>query len=190
MYTSMLLLALIAAPAADADDGPTWMSDYSAAVTKADADKKPLAVFVGSGQEGYMKLSRDGKLGKAVDQLLAKSYVPVYIDSTTPKGQKMAKALELTNGLGLVLSDRTGNTMAFYHEGDLARADLLRYLNKYADPDLVVERTETNPATQRTSYYGPGGAAPAGTPSISYYPPTVPAYYGGGSGGCAGGRCR
>jgi len=188
MYTSMLLLALTGTPAADAD-GLAWQSDYSAAKKQAQTDKKPMAVFIGSGQDGYQKLSKDGKLGKVVEQILTNNYIPVYIDSTTPAGKKLAQDFELTSGSGLVLSDRGGEMMAFYNEGSLTRADMLRYLEKYADPNVVVRGTETYPGTARSSYYGPNGQPNGQGGYQSFYPNQGGYYPNFGGGGCANGRC-
>ena len=63
--------------------------------------------------------------------------------------------------MGIAISDVTGDKLAFYHEGDLANADLVRYLERYSDPNRVVEFTESNPGRR----------------------------HGGGGGGCYGGGC-
>jgi hypothetical protein len=174
MYTTMLLFALTGLPAADAAEGPAWLTDYGSAQKQGREEKKPLAVFFGSGKDGWSKVARNGKLGKEVEQLLADSYVCVYLDTDTAKGQKMAAAMEVESGKGLVLSDRGGVKMAFYHDGDLTTAKLTSYLKKYADPDVVVEWTETNPPATRSSYY----------PNQYQQPAYNYGGFGGGRGGC------
>lgn len=170
MYVSMLLLALSGTPAADATEGPVWMTDYVQARKVAASEGKPLAVFVAPGKNGWNKLSNEGKLPGPADRTLTDVYVRCFVDSTTPAGKRLAEALELHSGLGLVISDRTGGLMAFYHEGDLTNTLLAQYLHHYGDPSRVVRTTETNPG------HGHHAAAPANG--------------GGCAGGCCGGRCR
>ncbi|MBY0525027.1 MAG: hypothetical protein K2R98_16600 [Gemmataceae bacterium] len=176
MYTSMMLVALSGfAVAADAEATSTWQTDYVQAKKMAQADKKPMAVFVGTGKNGWTKVARDGKLGKEMERVLTEKYVPVYIDSSTDAGKRLSSALGLESGLGLVISDSSGQLMAFHHEGDLFNSTLSTYLTRFSDPDRVVNQTVTNP--------GPGGHGAAPAP---YYGP-VPYNFGG---GCANGRCR
>jgi hypothetical protein len=174
MYTSMLLVALTGF-SAGAEEGLTWHTDYSQARKQGQGEKKPLAVFVAPSKDGWKKLSREGKLGKEIERTLEDSYVCVHVDSATPAGKKLASALGLESGLGIVISDSKGELMAFYHEGDLANRDIARYLKRYADPDRVVSHTESNPGRETTqSYYPP-----------QYYPqPAFFGGFGGGRGGC------
>jgi len=172
MYTSILLVALTGFPAqANVEEAPAWQTDYGQARKQGESEKKPLAVFVAAGKNGWKKLSKDGALGKEIEKTLTTSYIPVHIDSSTEAGKNLAAALGLESGLGIVISDSAGSLMAFHHEGKLANRDLARYLNRYADPDRVVSRTDTNPE-------------PA--PVRSYYPPQQPFNFGGGGGrgGC------
>ena len=155
MYTSMLLLALVGFPkVADGLEASVWHTDYYQARNLAKTEGKPLAVFVAPGKDAWSKLARTGKLGKESERTLTENYVRVFIDSKTVQGKKLAADLGLETGLGIVISDRTGDLMAFYHEGNLANAALGSYLHRFADPNRVVSTTETNP-TQRTSYYPP-----------------------------------
>ncbi len=181
MYTSMLVLALSGfAPAADASAGVTWHSDYGAAKKQAASANKPLAVFLGAGADGWRKMSREGALPEEARQLLASQYVCVHIDTATEKGKRLAAEFEMPEGLGIVISDRTGELQAFYHEGDFANADLVRYLKRYGDPTYVVRATESNPGK-----HGRGGHHAAPVYSHSYAPSYCPS-----CSGCAGGRCR
>src|SRR5262249_60350377 len=79
-------------------DKPTWLADYAAARQVGRMVQKPLAVVVGSGQEGWERLSQDGKLGKEVNRLLAANYVCVYVDSSAPSAKALADALEVAGG--------------------------------------------------------------------------------------------
>jgi hypothetical protein len=146
MYTSILLVALTGmAPAAEGSKAPTWGLDYTAAGKEAVQAKKPLLVILAPGQGGYDKMGQDGGLSAAAKALLAQKYVCVHIDTTTSKGKELARAFEFDGDMGIAISDRAGDKLAFYHEGDLANADLVRYLERYSDPDRVVEFTESNP---------------------------------------------
>jgi hypothetical protein len=174
MHTSVLLIALsgVSSPSY-VEEAPTWHTDYSAARKQCQSEKKPMAVFVNSGKEGWHKLAKDGSLGNEIEKTLATRYVCLYVDSATMAGKALASALGLETGRGLVISDSSAQAMAFYHEGGLANRDMARYLNRFADPDRVVQYTETNPA-----------------PASSYqsnYPPAQQRSFGGlggGRGGC------
>jgi len=177
MYTSILLLALSAAPAADLTT-PSWSTDYFSASKQSATAKKPLAVVLGTGEAGWEKLDRDGKLTDEAKGLLASKYVCVYLNTDTPEGKRFAKAFEMPDGRGIVISDRAGDVQAFRHEGDLSSRELARNLERYAETDRPVRVTETT-ATQRTSYYAPGAPAPAapGYAPPAYYPTMNPGYF-------------
>jgi hypothetical protein len=145
MYTSMLLVALAGmAPSVEGSKAPAWSLDYTAASDVAAKEKKPLAVFLAPGQGAYEKIGQGG-LGAESQGLLAEKYVCVHIDTSTSKGKALAQAFEMPQGLGIVISDRTLEKQAFRHEGDLAKADLVRYLQHYAEPNRVFAGTESNP---------------------------------------------
>jgi hypothetical protein len=178
MYTSILMVALSLAPSADLT-APSWSTDYFAASKQSARAKKPLAVFLGSGEAGYEQLDRDGKLTDEAKGLLASKYVCVYVNTDTPQGKRLAKAFEMPNGRGIVISDRTGDVQAFRHEGDLSGRELVRNLEWYADTDREVRVTETNPG-QRSSNYAPTTPAPAAAPAYvapAYYPNFNPGFY-------------
>jgi hypothetical protein len=165
MHTSITLVAALATclSAASPSAIPTWHNDYGEARTIGQNEKKPLAVVIGSGQAGYAKLCQDGELNADAKRLLLSHYVCLYVDVGTPEGVKLAKALAVASGKGLVLSDRTGNLQAFYHDGDLSAADLTKALTRFSDANVVVKTTATN-TIERTSYYPStnGGYAPSG----------------------------
>jgi hypothetical protein len=147
VYTSLVLLALTgSASAIDAVPNPSWNRDYAMARKQGENEKKPLVVVVGSGQDGWNKLAQDGSLSDEAKKILTSDYVCFYIDTATEEGKRQARDFEISDALGIVISDRTGNRQAFRHEGDLANRDLSRYLRRFADPDRVVRVTETNPA--------------------------------------------
>ena len=156
MYTSLVLFALsgFSSPA-EMTASPSWLMDYSLAREQGKNDKKPVAVFVGSGKEGWDKLVRNGSLAKEQNKLLAASYVCLYLDIATEEGKRVAGLFKLENGPGLVISDHSGQYMAFHHAGDLAAPDLTKYLSRYSDPERAVRTTETNPSSEVRSYYAP-----------------------------------
>jgi hypothetical protein len=216
MYTSMLLFVLAVPGAGDA---PTWVTDYAAARKQGATASKPLAVFLGSGKAGYQQVIRGGELNPNSNRMLAANYVPVYIDTSTEAGQRLARDFEMPGGRGLVISDRTGQLQAFRHQGELTDQDLAAYLQRYADGNRLVATTETATGSRASFYAGPGNmSAPAGliqnaipgAPGLGMRYPvggygglvggyaggyaggSQGGYYGGymgGSGGCGSGGC-
>jgi hypothetical protein len=175
MYTSILAVALtgLSVPAESATVA-SWSHDYTSARKQAVADKKPLAVFLAPGTGGWDKIGRDGGLSTEAHRLLVRHYTCVHVDTATSAGKALAEAFEISGGLGIVISDRTGDIQAFRHEGDLANQDLVRYLNKYSDPNRVARATESNPGRE---------------PAPISYPYAAPNYFPAG-GGFASPRCK
>jgi hypothetical protein len=175
MYTSVMLFALTGLTVSANDAELTWLTDYSAARKLVVMEKKPVAIFVAPGQDGWRHCVRGGALTKEHRDILARQYVCLHVDSNSEAGKKLARSLSVPGGLGLVIGDSTGQVMAFHHEGDLAAADMSRYLSRYGDPQYVVRTTETNPPGHETRsyYYQPAPAAPTARP----------VYYGGYRGG-------
>jgi hypothetical protein len=155
MYTSIIAFALAGlVPTPVSAAAPSWLSDYSEARALGTKEHKPLAVFLGSGKDGWSKLSREGGLSSEAKRLLAEKYICVYINTATETGKAMAAAFDISAGLGIVVSDRAGQAQAYRHEGDLVDADLVRYLQRYGDPAYVARATESNPG-ERISNYSP-----------------------------------
>jgi hypothetical protein len=174
MYTSVTLAALVAAlTGSSMQAGPRWHRDYYQARGQAKQEGKPLAVFVGSGWQGYTQLSRERRLSPQTQRLLAANYVCMYADTKSHTGRGLANELAIRQERGVVLSDRTGALQAFYHDGDLDDADLNRYLRRFADPNLVVQRTVTNP-TEPGSY-----SLPSPAPAPAFYAPAFGGFGGG-----------
>jgi hypothetical protein len=148
MHTSILLLALSGLHG-DVSPAPKWESDYAAALKQAESTKKPLAVILAPGERGYEKLARDRALTAEVQKTLASKYVCLHIDTAQAAGKRLAADFEMPSGLGIIISDRSGAVQAFRHDGDLANSDLGRYLVKYADPNRVLIKTESNPGDER-----------------------------------------
>jgi hypothetical protein len=148
MYTSGLLVALLGLLPSSIRQEPNWLEDYSKAYHLCQKAEKPLAVFVGLGSKGWNRLSKEGQLSAESMHFLSKNYVCVYIDATREAGEELAVRLEMPNRLGLVISDSKGGVQAFRHEGNLRESDLMRYLRRYADPQRMVVRTESNPSEE------------------------------------------
>ncbi len=181
MYTSILLVALTGvAPSAEGSKGLSWSGDYAAAAKVAAQEQKPLLVILAPGQGSYDRMGRDGGISADAKALLAERYVCVHVDTTTEKGKQLAQAFELTDEMGIFISDRTGEKLAFYHEGDLANVDLVRYLERYSDPNRAVEFTESNPGRRRHG----GGCGDCGGCGMECGTGCGGACYG----GCGGGR--
>jgi hypothetical protein len=161
MYTSLLLVAM-AAPQAPADaTAPDWKQDYATASRDGKTERKPLAVFVGRGADGWAQVSETDRLGPAVRDMLKDNYICLYIDRETPDGQKLATTFGLpAEGPGLVISDRAGELQAFRRGGKLAPDQLTRYLRTFADPNHVVRTTETGDR-EDVRFYPADGSAPA-----------------------------
>jgi hypothetical protein len=143
MYTYMAVVALATSvSSANLSTNPTWYNDYSQAHHRLAAVKKPMAVFVGSGQDGWKNVIRDGGLEPAVNKLLAEKFVCVYIDTNTAAGKKLAEQFEVASR-GLIISDRAGTAQAYSLSGTLTKAELEKTLTKYSETDKDVRTTET-----------------------------------------------
>jgi len=181
MYTSIVLAALMgpgAAPQVQAQEIPSWQENYSLARKAGRQANKPLAVFNGSCEKGWVKLSQENKLAPAVEKLLASHYVCVYLDADSAKGKRMAEAFSITQGL--VVSTRDGEEQAFRHSGPMSSKDLestlVRFSNGYIS--LETESLESHKAPKAKHHH----AAP------TVYPGYAPSYFGGYGGGCP--SCR
>lgn len=144
MHTSFLVLALIgpgAAPFSEVSPTPAWQESYRVAQTAGLQQAKPLAVFFGSGADGWEKVTEEKGLTRRARQLLADKFVCCYIDLATADGRKLGEAFEVTTGTGLVVSTKDGDGMAFWHQGDMTRGELEETLAKYSD-GRAVRRTE------------------------------------------------
>jgi hypothetical protein len=186
MYTSMTIIALTSLLTFQGAEGPNWQTDYFAARQQAIKAGKPLAVVFGSGEEGYDKVSQPG-LNGATRKMLANDYVCCYVDVSTKAGRDLAATFEITKGVGIVLSDRSGKVQAFHHDGSLAVAELRRGLERFADPNVVVNTTVTD-LNQSTSFYSPSSVANSGfnaATSSGFGQMSYPGAYGGGYGGGA-----
>src|SRR5262245_43392764 len=139
-----IALALVGSVAsANIPEAPPWQKDYHSAKVQAKDVQKPLAVFIGSGKDGWSKLTYEDTFDPKLNHLLATRYVCVYADRSTPAGKRLADAFEVTDGTGLVISDKSGSVQAYHHSGELSRTDLTATLEKYSDTTRTVQFTES-----------------------------------------------
>jgi hypothetical protein len=149
---------------------PSWRSDYTLALKEGQGSKRPLALFIASGEEGWDKISKEGELDKETKDLLRRHYVCVYLDTKTDKGRRLAEQLNLSDGRGLVIGDAAGESQAFRHVGTLKNEELARYLRKYSDPERMVVRTETVADARPQAAPAPQPAPPIFYQQPSFYP--------------------
>ena len=172
MYTSIVLVALAGSTiSAAVPESLEFKSDYVSARKLGSRERKPLAVFIGSGPKGWENRTTEGQLSRDVQDLLATHYVCVYVDTTSDDGRRLSRDFGMEEGL--VLSDAQGENQAFRHEGKLSNGDLERKLKKYSDPNRVAVRTEKLGDEHRANYppeqtYAP---APVYFPPPSFFPP-------------------
>jgi hypothetical protein len=156
MFTYMAIVALTSSiSTANLSPNPTWFNDYATAARHVADVHKPMAVFVGNGQEGWGKVIREGTLDDEMKRLLARKFVCVYVDRDTAAGRSLAGSFEVASR-GLIISDRVGTSQAYSLSGDLTGSELVKTLEKYADADvrttetLVREVPAARPVTYQT----------------------------------------
>lgn len=141
-----------------------WRSSYQEARDHGQKVKKPLAVFVGAGQAGFRQIVQDGSFSSDVRKILASEYIPVYLDADRADHKRLIQELGISSRKGVVLSDRAGDTQAFFHDGALSETELTRQLRYFAAPDLVVRSTATT-SSGRYSFYPSNGSSGFSIPS-------------------------
>jgi hypothetical protein len=166
MFTSAVLVALssLLTQGELIPERPTWLNDYGVASKRGIAAQKPLAVFIGTGEVGWEKVSKEGELGTEAKQLLEAHYVCVYVDMNKKAGRELAEAFAILEGVGLVISDRTGQLQAFRHGGTLKPSELDRTLRRYAELNRVATTTETR------EDLAPPVVQPVSHPPVRYAP--------------------
>jgi hypothetical protein len=128
-----------------------WDRDYRTALQKAEATKRPLAVFIASGKAGWQTVSRERELSAEVQQLLMRNYVCLYIDTDEPAGKELAASFEVTRGPALVLSDQTRSYQAYRQVGAMETNRLAQVLQQYQ----AYQVPEPARIEVRPSYYQP-----------------------------------
>ncbi len=143
-----------------------WRNSYLEAREHGQKVKKPLAVFVGVGPTGFQQIVQDGSFSSDVRKALANEYIPVYLDADKAEHKRLIQELGISTRKGVVLSDRAGDTQAFFYDGTLSEVELTRQLRHFADPALIVRSTSTT-STGRFSYYPASGSSSSGSRTLS-----------------------
>lgn len=149
MATSALLIALqmLALPCGM----PDWETDYARAMKQAEEVKKPVAVFIAKGKEGWQALSAEGKFNGTALEALRSGYVCLYLDTSEAKGKETAKLFTVGDAATLILSDRTLVYQAYRSQGPLNNEQLTQVLKRFADHEGPA------PEPRRAYYEPPGG---------------------------------
>jgi hypothetical protein len=131
--TSLAAFALSGFMATAIPSQPAWTSDYRTALSAASEYRKPIAVFITKGSQA--QLTKGEGLSADAAKLIKDGYVALHVDTTTEKGQKLAKSFDLAEGL--IISDKTGGVQALRHAGTVTSTELNGYLAKYAGAEPV-----------------------------------------------------
>jgi hypothetical protein len=129
---------------------PGWNHDYDRALRQAGAAKKPLAVFIGTGKDGWKAVSAEGDLGPEVRRLLADEYVCVYVDARRAAHKELVRSFKAGQSPLLVLSTRDQTYQAYRHEGAQANADLTLALRRHATEETAEVAEVVDQAPCRT----------------------------------------
>src|SRR5262245_16746251 len=107
MYVSAVLLAL-ALTAPSESPQPVWQTDYAKSLQIAKESSKPIAVVIGSGQDGWKSICTNGSFGDGVTKILADNYVCTYVDASDARNHKLVQDFETRQYPTLIISDRGG----------------------------------------------------------------------------------
>lgn len=160
MYSTLMTL-VVTVQACTLGADISWSQDYAQAQKQCVAEKKPIAVILGTGDKGYAQLISEGSLSKEVTELLSASYVCVYVDTSSPKGKQLAESFEIVSGKGIVLSDHSGTYQKYWYDGTISSQDLLARLTTYSV------------STSTSHYYQGQPTAPVAQPTMNYCPNCV-----------------
>jgi len=168
--TTFAAVALSAVLSTGAIAVPTWQPNYSKAIAAAAAEQKPLAVFIGKGETGYAKLV-GGEFPTDAGQLLAKSYVCVYVDTDTAAGKSLAGQFDISKGL--IISCKGGDVQALRYTGEVSPSSLTKYLTKYSEAKTVATTETAAEASAATTVipasFSTGGCASGNCPGTRTY---------------------
>ena len=173
---------------------PRWQTDYSLALSRASAEKKPMAVFIGHGSDTIKRMTAEGVIAADAAKVLTSSYVCLYLDADTSAGKDLASRFEMTEGL--VISSPGGNVQAYRYVGTVPTATLTRELSHYASAGEPTTTVNAGVVTGRPTTGGymilSGGCANGSCGTIvpaagQYTYPGAVTYPSGSS--CPNGRC-
>lgn len=154
--TSLAMLAASGLFVSGAAIQPTWMTDYSVALTASSSQQKPIAVFITNGTSA--KLLKDGAFNGDSGKLLKEKFIALHIDTSTPTGKELASQFDIQQGL--VISDVKGQKQALRYYGQMNSNELTQYLEQYSHTTQVVSTTNAGAApvaqpVQPAGYYTP-----------------------------------
>lgn len=171
-----------------------WQTDYTAAMSRASEARKPMAVFIGQG-DNIKQMVDSGTISAEAARLLASNYICVYLDTDTTTGKDLSGRFELSKGL--VISSPGGNTQAYRYAGTVPAATLTQELTHYAsagEPKTTVAAGDAvSGGVVPANYTGlmggcPNGRCPYAQPASGQYVPGSFVYPSSGS-SCPNGRC-
>jgi hypothetical protein len=129
--TTLAVLALAGGlSSGNIPSGPSWQTDYAQAMTRASAERKPMAVFIGHGADRFKQILAEGTVPADAAKILQNSYVCMYLDTDTASGKELAGRFAISEGL--VISGPGGTTQAYRHNGTLTGTELTKQLGTYA----------------------------------------------------------
>jgi hypothetical protein len=131
--TFLLALEVVGLPAVPSG----WNNDYTSALQQARTAKKPLAVFVGTGKEGWKAVAAEGDLGADVCRVLAEEYVCLYVDAGRAAHKELVQSFEADRSPLLVLSTRDRTYQAYRHAGAQTNGDLAQALRRHAQEPVA-----------------------------------------------------
>lgn len=109
-----------------------WWTSYDSAVTLAEKANKPLAVVIGEGAQGYLKIVDRGEFSAEAIAKLNEEFICVYLDINEPKNAK--RITEFTDfGLNigaLGLSTRGAKNWHRSEKSGLTAKQLMVFLNE------------------------------------------------------------
>ena len=163
---------------------PKWQTDYAQAMINASAEKKPMAVFIGHGNDMVKRMTAEGVISADAAKLLAASYVCIYLDTDTASGKDWAGRFEITQGL--VISNPGGTLQAYRYTGNMPATTLTRELTHYASAGQPSTTVSAGVLPTRPCFvYTTGGCANGSCQTI--IPASGVTYPYGSS--CPSGRC-
>lgn len=115
-----------------------WQTDYRTALQLSAAQQKPLVVVIHPG--GASQLFQGSPVPMEAALTVRQNYIGLSVDPATAEGRQLATLFRMQEGL--VISDKTGGTMAFRYEGNVTLPQVTPYLTRYAKLNDVPATTE------------------------------------------------
>lgn len=124
MLSTLMMLTLAAALAAEAPSAPEWQADYGKALTETRNAERPLLVVLDIPSDESQRLNPEllapakGDSPLAIAKPLA-SYELCHVDASTEYGKEVAKAFNVTQFPHVAIIDKTGSVILKRLSGDL-----------------------------------------------------------------------